>query len=511
MTQVSPAVISSDAARRAARNAAALTLSSILAKGAQFLWQLALARLLMQEEYGIYGTILGMVTIAATLVDFGIGTIVLRDVSRQRELAGRVLAATLVIQSLLGVLVYIALLLVGRLAGYEADILVLLPLAGLSLVLDVLGTMARSILLAREQMVIAAVVDVIHIALQIALAGLALLGGGGLPGLYGAMVTASALRALLFWIILRWNGVITQWPLDRALAWRLVTQGAPLAVNAFLLWTYQSIDKPLVTATLGQMNTALLMPAAVLVVGVVELLNITAITALFPLLSRQYGEGQVATFRFLVQKLALFTLIVVLPIAVWVTVLAPFIIGLLFPAAYEQSVQILQGLIWYGVATMVANAFAISMIIQGDQVWLMKARGAGLLIYILLMLLLLSRVGVVGAPVSSLTAECLVLALLLWKWEPDGAWLRSLLPRLARLAGIAGVMLLVAAGLYAFGMAALWPPILAAIVAVLASGAIYGAAVWLGGVIAPDDRAFLQQFLAAVPGGRALTRMLRLS
>ena len=125
--------------RRAARNAAALALASIASKGALFLWQLVLTRLLAQADYGIYGTIGGMLVIAATLPEFGMGLIVLRDASQRRDLAGKMLSATLVMQPLLALVAYGGLVLAGGLLGYDEAIRGLLPLAGLSLFIDILG------------------------------------------------------------------------------------------------------------------------------------------------------------------------------------------------------------------------------------------------------------------------------------------------------------------------------------------------------------------------------------
>jgi O-antigen/teichoic acid export membrane protein len=189
----SATLLDAAAARTAARNAAVLALASILAKGALFVGQLVLTRLLAQAGYGIYGTIGGMLSIAAAVPDFGMGMIVLRDVAQRRDLAGRALGVTLTIQPLLAALAYLGLIAAGWLLGYDETIRGLLPLAGLSLFVDVLGNMGHNQLLAREQMVIPSIIGVAHIGALIVLVGAALLGGLGMVGLYGATLAAGAL------------------------------------------------------------------------------------------------------------------------------------------------------------------------------------------------------------------------------------------------------------------------------------------------------------------------------
>ncbi|MBN2470297.1 MAG: polysaccharide biosynthesis C-terminal domain-containing protein, partial [Anaerolineae bacterium] len=405
-------------------------------------------------------------------------------------------------------LAYGGLILTGVLLGYDESILRLLPLAGLSLFVDLLGNMVHNQLLAREQMIIPSIISVAHIFILIGLVALALLGGMGLPGLYIATIGAGALRALAYWVALARSGVRTVWPLDWQVALGLVINGAPLMVNSFLGTAYQHVDKIVMTATIGQENTAYLLVAFLIVAGMVELLSTTVLVAVFPMMSRQYGAGEHEAFAFLVQKIAFLTLVITVPIAVMVSVWAATLVTLLFSAEYTRTIEIVQVLIWYGVVTMVANVFAQVLMIQNRQTRLLGIRAAGLTLNVILLLALLPRIGPVGAAVGSLLAEFLVVGLLIRQWERRAALLRDVGPRVLRLglvgAGLAAGMLLVrAAGGVATGAAAV---VLAAL-AGIAGLAVYGAAVWFGGVIAPDDRGFIRQVLVSMPGGGAVARV----
>jgi len=490
----SATLLDAAAARTAARNAAALALASILAKGALFVWQLVLTRLLAQAGYGIYGTIGGMLSIAAAVPDFGMGMIVLRDVAQRRDLAGRALGVTLTIQPLLAALAYLGLIAAGWLLGYDETIRGLLPLAGLSLFVDVLGNMVHNQLLAREQMVIPSIIGVAHIGALIVLVGAALLGGLGMVGLYGATLAAGALRALAYWLALIQTGVRASWPVDWRLARRLAINGAPLALNAFLGLAYQHADKLITTATIGAENTALLTAAFVIVQGAIELLSTTVLVAVFPLMSRQHGDGRRDAFDFLVEKIAYFTLVVTLPLGIFTSLLASPLVALLFGPTFTRTTDVLAVLIWYGAITMVANVFAQMLTIQNRQRRTLLIRACGLALNVCLSLILLPRVGVAGAAVSSVIAELLTTALLLRQWEGAGARLRRLAPRLGRLlaagAITAAVLLLLRS--------------LNGVLALVVGGLIYlGAA---GRLIAatPEDRDFLHAVLTAMPGGARL-------
>ncbi len=510
MSDIPIMVFDADSARAAARNAAALAAASVVSKGALFLWQLVLTRLLAQGDYGIYGTIGGMLVIAATLPEFGMGLIVLRDVAQRRELAGKALSATLVMQPLLALLAYGGLILAGALLGYEQRIQALLPLAGLSLFVDVLGNMVHNQLLAREQMVIPSLISVGHILLLILLVGGALLGGLGLPGLYGATIMAGSLRALAYWLALLRTGVRTTWPPDRAVMWGLLANGAPLALGAFLGTAYQHADKIITTATIGEQNTALLTVAFVIVHGMIELLSTTVLVAVFPLMSRQHGAGQRDAFNFLVEKIAFLTLVFTVPLGVAIAVLASPLVALLFDPSYTPTTDVLSVLVWYAVVTMVANVFAQVLTIQNRQARLLVIRAGGLALNIGLSLLLLPRIGPAGAAVSSLVAELGVVSMLLRQWDDRGEHLRRLRPRLLKLAVAGLAMFLVMAALRLAGEHV--PGYLGGALAVLAlalGGAVYAGMAGLLAVTLPEDRAFIRQVVTAMPGASLVARLWR--
>ncbi|MCZ2098477.1 MAG: hypothetical protein LC121_19900, partial [Anaerolineae bacterium] len=94
-TPIDPAAprLSPEATRRAARNAGALAISTVVSKGLLFGWQLALARWLGASDYGVYGTIGALLAIGAAIPEFGMGLIVVRDVATRPAQAGRTLGA----------------------------------------------------------------------------------------------------------------------------------------------------------------------------------------------------------------------------------------------------------------------------------------------------------------------------------------------------------------------------------------------------------------------------------
>lgn len=492
-TETVPEAFTGAAARRAARNAGAITAARIVSSAVQFLWQLILIHALGDAGFGVYGAVGALFAIGVTITAFSMSLIVIRDVARRPDSAGRYLSATLAIQTVLALVAYVGIN--AAASAYDDVIRGFVAVAGISLFIDALGTMCYDQLLAQERMVTTSLVEVAHIVVRIGLAGLALSAGFGLLGVYVITILTGIGRSALLWALLRRTGVRPQFPVDWSVARPLLINSAPLALAAFINITYGQIDKLLTAGLLTNADTGHLNAAFVIIYGVIEILSTTVLVAIYPMMSRTFRtDGQNnATFRFMVEKLSFFTLLIGLPVGLLFSLFAAAIIVPLFGMNYVATAAILRVLIWYAVVTMIVNVFAQALYVQNRQRFLVGARIGGLAIKLTLSLFLLPRIGVTGAALATVGSEILVLLVLAGDFHLD---MRILLPRLARLAGIALIAALAMLALDALH------PILGMVVGVL----VYAGGILIARVLAADDWDLLYRLAAAMPGGSLILR-----
>lgn len=487
--------ISSAEARRAARNAGAIAAASLLSRGLQFGWQLIFTRALGPEVFGIYGTVGGFMQIGGAIVMFGMSPIVIRDVARRPEQAGKYLTVTLVMQTVFGLLSVVILNSAAALGGYGEAVRVFLALAAVNLIVDMFGNVCFDLLLAREQMVMTSIVSIIHVIVLIALAALGLLAGYSLFGVYAGVTVAGILRAAALWWLAHRAGIRPVWPFDRSLARPLLLNSAPLAFTAFLSLAYQQADKLLTNRFIGNAETGYLVAAFIIITGVVELLNTTILTALYPMMSRAYGDGKNEQFGFLVEKLAFFTLVICLPVTLVISLFAAPI-SAIFGPRYAPAAPVLSVLIWYALVMMTGNMIQQAMLAQNRQRRLLVIRAGGLGINLMLLAVLLPHLGVIGAPIASLIAESGVFMMYLVTFRAAGWDVRRVLPGTLRL--------VVAGGLTALGMIVLRD--LHPLVGMIGGAVVYFVGILLFRVLAADDWDLLYRLIAALPGGHIIRR-----
>jgi len=492
------AALPADAVRRAARNVTVLVGASIISKGILFIWQIVLGNWLGPQLYGIYGTVLALLAIAAPITSFGMGLIAIREIARAPASAGRYWTAMLFAQTGLFLLAYPGALLIGALSDYSGTLLAYAAIAGLSLLIDQLGSQANDLLLAQERMHVTSVVDITHTILRISVVALALTGGFGLMGLYIITLLTGVLRAGVLWAILWHGGTRPEFPLDRALLRQLFIFSAPLAIGAVITLIYQHTDKLMTTAILGETSTGLLQPAFVISAGIIELLSTTVLIAIYPLLSRYHGQGD--TFGYLVEKLARFMLMVGLPIGLILTFFPAAILDLIYSADYAPTAGILRIFVWFTVLTLIANVFSKALLIQNRQRLLVLIQVGGLLLNMSLNLyLLVTYRDPRGAALASVAAEALTLGLMLVIFRAQGYALERLLPGTLRVlaVGVAAAAVMIGLGSLHF------------LIGIAGGLLAYAAMILLLPVLSREDWDLLYRLMAALPGGSVIRRFWR--
>ena len=289
-------------------------------------------------------------------------------------------------------------------------------------------------------------------------------------------------------------------PFDPAIARPLIVNSAPIALSSFLTLAYQHSDKLITTGILGARVTGYLTAAFVINFGVIELFSVSVLVAAYPLLARTYDDGGNPFFGAMIEKLARFSLIIGLPLALGISILADKIMAPLLGEAYAPSAGILSLLIWYTAITMFGNVFSQGLLVQNRQRLILIIRGAGLALNVSLTAILLVTWGDPrGAVIASIIGETLVVCLLLRGFRAIGLTWRGIAQTAMRL--------LIIAAPTALTMLLLREQFI--ILPALGGSAVYLGGLMLARVLSAEDWDMLYRLAASIPGGGFLTRFWR--
>ena len=417
---------SPEAAARVLRNGLAFGGSKVAISMALFAWQVALARQLGPKTYGIYAALGAALTLTAVLPEFGLGLVVARDAAKRPDSAPRLLAATILIQPSLAALAALCFVGFGWRWTAAQGLGALVVLAALPLLTDTLGNLCHAQLVAAERFVAPSAIALLHAVALVGVGAPLLWVGYGLWGVYVAILAASLVRALFYWRRLAAAGISPAWPVPAALVRLLLGQGWPIALLSLVGLARLNADKLLVTPMLGAAATGQLQAAFVIVFGLGDLLSSTLLTIVLPAMARTFHQGRRQHFDFLVERLSCAGLVAGVPLAFAGALFANRVSATIYGAGFGETPRLLIVLLAALAATMAGSAFQQVLIVQGRQGTVLVARGALLACYLILLVVLLPRVGLIGTAFAALVTETCALVLLAALARPPRSSLRRL-------------------------------------------------------------------------------------
>jgi O-antigen/teichoic acid export membrane protein len=431
------------------------------------------------------------------ITNYGLNTLLTRDVSRDRAHANRYLVNTTILRLLLGIVVIPGLIVLLGLRQtlpnpLTADTLWAIALLVLAQAPATVSTGLSALFYVYEKAEIPAAVATVSTILKVALGAIALVLGYGFVGLAGVSIIVNVVTLAIL-VVVVWRAFFApRWELDWGLQRGAVRESFPLMLNHLLATLFFKVDVPLLETIRNQQEAG----RGNLEVGwyntaykFVDAYNVIPAFftfALFPVMSRQAADvGQHAALQRSYALAVKLLVAVALPLAALTAFLAPLMVGVLGGREYLPFGAIaLSVMIWsipFGWINSVTNYLLIAL---GQQRDLTRAFAISLIFNIVCNLIFVPLYGYVAAAAITIASEIF-----------EGAWFYWYLRKsLGPLPWFNWLWRLWASAILMTGvLAALWA--LAPLLAILVGLGVYGAGVLGLRAFTPDERATLLSIL----------------
>jgi len=402
------------AVRRVAKNTLIPMGMSLLNKGVDFAFAMLRLRMLSPAGEGSYTFAIAFYTFFEILVRFGLGTLITRDVARDREAAGRYFSNVVALRLKLWLLSLPVVLIVvlgystwGGLTGDEARAIALFSGA---LLFASFSDAVSATFNAYEKMEFPAGLAAAIGLSKVALGALVLLPPleWGFVGLAGVALVMNGVQAVWLYALLR-QKLFTPGPEnDGSLQWRMMSTSFPLMINHLLATIYWRIDiwilKPLSGAAAVGIYSA----------GIKYLDGLNVIPsyftlAIFPLMARLAHDSQESLVR--AYRLALrLLLLIAMPIVVFVLFAAEPLISILGGAEYLPGSAIALRLLILSIPIGFVNSVTQYLLIAiNQQRFLTKAFVGGVAFNIVANLIFIRPYGYRAAALILIPSELALL------------------------------------------------------------------------------------------------------
>lgn len=386
--------------------------SKVATWGLAFVMTVMMPRYLGATGFGRLYLAMSLTGIMSILVEFGLNSLVAREVSRRREDATRYLVNAGAIKSSLWVVALAGLVVVLRIANYPMETQVATIILAMSVFSAGLSSLLMAILQADDRMRWIAISTVAEKAVYVGAGVTALVLGYGVLAIATVTLVGSVVGLLLdIWWFRRLGKQV-----DVRSGWQgleiknLFTRSLPFFSVLFFGAVYFRVDVVILSlmksdAVVGQYG------AAYRLFQTTYILPDAFLFALFPLFCRLWSQrGEALSLA--AQKGLDLLLLVGIPIAAGMAMLSDQIISVLYGTAqYSQSVIVLR-VLSAAIALMYANGVFVQLLIATErQKRLALTAGIAAVVNIAANFALIPQMGALGAATSTVITEAVVITL----------------------------------------------------------------------------------------------------
>jgi len=354
---------------------------------------LVLSRHLGVERFGELNYLFAFYYFFLAATDMGTGQIVVREASQDRERAGDLIGATLLLKlSAALVAVAVAWIVISvvdfspRLRDGLFAFALILPLTALQFPILIFQVTLR----ASTAAAIAITIRVAGLVLVLLVVAL----DGGLRSIVAAIVATEALCATLIWIVAR-RFVHLRVRADFALWKRVLRSSAALGASGLFVAVINRIDFVMLER-MTDLRQVGIYAAAYKVTTMLESLPLIVMGSVFPLMSG-YASTDPARLRRIHRQAALGLAAIGVPLGLIVTVAAPLIVRVLFGPAFAETAPTLAVLVWATVFLYVAVTGGNLLISTGRERANLWICASGAALNVALNVVLIPRFGPLGA------------------------------------------------------------------------------------------------------------------
>ncbi len=400
--------------KRVAKNSLTPMTLSLLNKGIDFAFAMLRLRILAPMGEGRYAFAISFIGYFEILTIFGLGTLLTREVAKDRGQANRYLNNTVVLRVMLWLaalpLIGLGILLYTRFGGLTRDAATAIVLFAVGLFFGNVADALSAVFNAYEKMEYPAIISTMTTVLKVSLGAGVLLLGWGFVGLAGVSVVGNLFTvAVLFALVLRHCfrprlGTDIDFSFQR----QMLDISFPLMINHLLATIFFRIDILLLKPMKGDTVVGYYGAALKYIDGLIVIPSFFTI-AIFPLMSRYAASARESLLRAYILSLRLL-LMLALPVAVGTPFIARELILILGGGEYlPHSMIALQLLIGFFPFSCINQVTQYVLIALDQQRFLTKAFMIGVAFNLIANLIFIPMYSYQAAAVIAILSEIVLL------------------------------------------------------------------------------------------------------
>ncbi len=386
-----------------AKNTGMLLVAQIISYVFGFFFIIYAARYFGAEGFGILSFALAFTGIFGVFADFGLSTLTVRDVARDKIAVKKYLGNITLIKTILVIITFGLIALSINLLDYPKKTIIIVYLIALAVITASFTQMFYSVFQAFEKMEYISYGKILNSVLLLVGIFIAMMQAFDLTGFAFMYFLVSAIVLGYSFIVSAYKFVTPSVEADWNFWRRIIKEALPFFLSAFFSLIAFRIDMIMLSIIKGDLVVGWY-SAAYRLMEILIFIPSTYVASIYPQLSVFHISSQ-KSLILLYQKSFKYLVILGLPIAVGTTILADKIILMVYGNEFAKSIIGLQILIWTIPVIFLTYMFGTMLASINRQNLILKTLFICMLINIGLNLILIPEYGYIGASIATVFTE----------------------------------------------------------------------------------------------------------
>lgn len=396
--------------RRIARNIASLASAELITKFLMFILIVLIARYLGDVSYGKYAFAMAFTSFFLILSDLGLSTLTIREVAREKELAGKYLGNLSLVKLILSVVSFLLLVVIINLMNYPVDTTLAVYIAGMYVVVSSFNQFFISFFRAFEKMEYEMLVRVFEKVIAFTLVISLIYLGHGLIEIMLAYLLSGIFSFLISGLIVLKRFTKPEFKVDVSFLKHAIKEALPFGFTAVFVAIYFKIDTVMLSMMKGNAVVGWYNAAYQIIFGLM-VLPAAFVNAVFPIMSRYYKQSK-ESLEIVYETTLRYLLILAIPITAIGFIFSDEVIVLLYGQQYVHSVQALRVLIFIVPVIFLTYLFGNTLQSLNRQWVVNYVAIANAILNVALNLVLIPKYSYIGASIATVVTEILGLVIM---------------------------------------------------------------------------------------------------
>lgn len=390
-------------AKRVIRNSFWLMLANIVVRIISASVFVILARVWGKEVFGQYSFAIAFVSFFTLIAHFGFGSLIIRDVAKNKSLAENYLGNVISIKIFFSIIALLLLFAASFFINKPVFLRIAIFVFGLEIIVSGYTAILQSIFSAYEKFEYYALTNILSKVLWAVFVLLTIFHYPALLNVAIATLAGVILTLIITYLITTKRFVVVKFKWDFAFWKKLIGEAYPFTlISLFALINFR-IDQVMLSfmmtdAAVGIYN------AGYKIIDILAVLPNILLTALYPVFSRFHQDNKLMLKKSFDQALRYVTILCI-PVVIGVFLIADKIIILLYGSGYLESISILKILIFISLFSFLNTPLFVALNAIGKQRITMINTGFTALANIVMNRILIPIWGINGAALATIISE----------------------------------------------------------------------------------------------------------